>query len=77
MEKELETRQGWVINAARLAVGAPWLVLLLLGSQSSMVRAYNAPGGALLLAIGAAVCGLAYRIMVRIGRLPEDRRVLP
>ncbi len=31
---ELETRQGWVINAARLAVAAPWAVLLLLGTQS-------------------------------------------
>ena len=30
----------------------------------------------LLLAIGAAVCVVAYRIMLRIGRLPEDRRVL-
>jgi tight adherence protein B len=73
---ELETRQEWVVNAARLAVGAPWLVLLLLGSQSATVHVYNSPGGALLLAIGAAVCVLAYRIMVRIGRLPEDRRVL-
>jgi tight adherence protein B len=73
---ELETRQGWVVSAARLAVGAPWLVLLLLASQSSTVRAYNSPGGALLLGIGAAVCVLAYRIMLRIGRLPEDRRTL-
>ena len=31
---ELETRQGWVVNAARLAVAAPWVVLLLLGTQS-------------------------------------------
>jgi tight adherence protein B len=73
---ELETRQGWVINAARLAVGAPWLVLLLLSSQSSTVRAYDSPGGALLLSIGAVVCVVAYRIMLAIGALPEDRRVL-
>ena len=73
---ELETRQGWIINAARLAVAAPWLVLLLLSSQSSTVRAYDSPGGATLLAIGAAVCVIAYRIMLRIGQLPEERRVL-
>ena len=24
---ELETRQGWTVNAARLAVAAPWIVL--------------------------------------------------
>lgn len=73
---ELETRQGWVINAARLAVAAPWAVLLLLGTQSQTLRAYDSPGGTLLLAIGAAVCVAAYRIMLHIGRLPEERRVL-
>ena len=73
---ELETRQGWTVSAARLAVAAPWLVLLLLGSQSSTLRSYDSSGGVLLLAIGGAVCLLAYRIMLRIGRLPEEPRVL-
>ena len=73
---ELETRQGWVINAARLAVAAPWAVLLLLGTQSATLQAYDSPGGTLLLAIGGAVCVLAYRIMLHIGRLPEEQRVL-
>jgi tight adherence protein B len=73
---ELETRQGWVVNAARLAVAAPWLVLILLGTQSTTVRAYDSAAGALLLAIGAGVCAVAYRLMLRIGRLPEERRVL-
>jgi tight adherence protein B len=73
---ELETRQGWVINAARLAVAAPWAVLLLLGSQSATLQAYDSPGGSLLLVIGAAVCAVAYRLMLHIGRLPEEQRVL-
>ena len=73
---ELETRQGWIVNAARLAVAAPWLVLLLLGTQSQTLRAYDSAGGTVLLAIGAGVCAVAYRIMLQIGRLPEDRRVL-
>lgn len=73
---ELETRQGWVVNAARLAVAAPWVVLLLLGTQSETLRAYNSSSGTLLLTIGAAVCVIAYRLMLRIGRLPEDQRVL-
>jgi tight adherence protein B len=73
---ELETRQGWVVNAARLAVAAPWVVLLLLGTQSQTLRAYDSPGGTLLLAVGAALCGLAYRVMLHIGRLPEEARVL-
>jgi tight adherence protein B len=73
---ELETRQGWTINAARLAVTAPWLVLLLLATQSTTLAAYDTPTGALVLAAGGAVCVVAYRIMVRIGRLPQERRVL-
>jgi tight adherence protein B len=73
---ELETRQGWIVNAARLAVAAPWLVLLLLGTQSTTLRAYNSAAGTLVLAIGAAVCFAAYRIMLRIGRLPIEARVL-
>jgi tight adherence protein B len=73
---ELETRQGWTVSAARLAVAAPWLVLLLLGSQSTTLRSYDSSGGVLLLGIGGAVCLLAYRIMLRIGRLPEEPRVL-
>ena len=73
---ELETRQGWVVNAARLAVAAPWIVLLLLGTQSATLTAYDSPGGGLLLGIGAAVCIGAYRMMLAIGRLSPERRVL-
>lgn len=65
-----------VVNAARLAVAAPWVVLLLLGTQSATLQAYDTPGGTLLLVIGAVVCAVAYRAMLHIGRLPEERRVL-
>lgn len=73
---ELETRQGWTVNAARLAVAAPWLVLLMLGAESSTLRTFDSSGGVLLLGIGGGVCVAAYRIMIRIGRLPEEPRVL-
>ena len=73
---ELETRQGWVVQAARLAVAAPWVVLLLLATQSTTLDAYDSTAGTALLAIGGGVCFLAYRLMLRIGRLPQDLRVL-
>ncbi|MDQ6874949.1 MAG: type II secretion system F family protein [Actinomycetota bacterium] len=73
---ELETRQGWTVNAARLAVAAPWLVLLLLATQSTTLAAYDTTAGVVLLAIGGGVCFVAYRFMLRIGRLPAERRVL-
>ncbi|TFV68185.1 UNVERIFIED_ORG: type II secretion system protein F [Bacillus sp. AZ43] len=73
---ELETRQGWVVSAARLAVAAPWVVLLLLATQSTTLAAYDSPLGTAILAVGGAVCLVAYRLMLRIGRLPQDVRVL-
>lgn len=73
---ELETRQGWTVNAARLAVAAPWVVLLLLATQQTTLDAYDSPTGAGLLVGGGIACAVAYRVMVRIGRLPEDLRVL-
>ena len=73
---ELETRQGWVVSAARLAVAAPWAVLLLLATQSTTLAAYDSPLGTAILLGGGAVCVVAYRLMLRIGRLPQDVRVL-
>jgi tight adherence protein B len=73
---ELETRQGWTINAARLAVAAPWIVLALLSLRPEAVDAYNSAAGLVVLLIGGGLCLVAYRVMVRIGRLPEEERVL-
>lgn len=73
---ELETRQGWTVNAARLALAAPWVLLLLLASRPNAVEAYNTPAGTLVLLFGGGVSFVAYRVMIRIARLPTERRVL-
>lgn len=73
---ELQARQGWTIAAARLALAAPWLVLALLSLRPQAAAAYNSATGALVLLVGAAVSVAAYRIMLRIARLPEEPRVL-
>jgi tight adherence protein B len=73
---ELEARQSWTVNAARLAVAAPWAVLAMLSANPESVAAYSSALGVLVLGIGAAVTAVAYWAMVRIGRLPEDERVL-
>jgi len=73
---ELEARQSWTVNGARLAVAGPWVVLGFLATRPETAAAYNSVTGALVLA-GGAVCSLvAYRLMIRIGRLPEEERVL-
>jgi tight adherence protein B len=73
---EVEARQSWTVNAARVALAAPWVVLLLHASQSSTVSAYNSAAGAVVLALGGATSYLAYWLMRRIGRLPDEQRVL-
>ena len=57
--------------ATTLLMGA-----ILLATQRETLQAYDTPTGTLILAIGAVLSFVAYRLMIRIGRLPEDRRVL-
>lgn len=73
---ELETRQSWTVNAARLAVAAPWIVLAMLCTRPEAVQAYASRTGTLVLLAGGACTLIAYRLMIRIARLPEEDRVL-
>ncbi|MPV36689.1 type II secretion system F family protein [Georgenia subflava] len=73
---ELEARQSWTVNGARMAVAAPWVVLLLLSTRPETATAYNSAAGVVVLAVGAGCSVIAYLLMVRIGRLPEETRVL-
>ncbi|HEX4976924.1 MAG TPA: type II secretion system F family protein [Nocardioides sp.] len=73
---ELEARQTWTVVGARLAVAAPWAVLLLLSFQQEVIGRYSSPAGVVVLLAGGGACLVAYRLMVRIGRLPVERRVL-
>ena len=60
---EMEARQAWTVNGARLAVAAPWLVLLFMTFQTEVIRRYASPAGVLVLG--------ARRRRVR-RRLPAD-----
>lgn len=73
---ELEARQSWTVNGARLAVVAPWLILLLLSTQPEAAEAYQTVAGLLILLGGMAVSVICYQLMLRIGSLPAERRVL-
>ena len=73
---ELEARQSWTVNAARLAVAAPWIVLALLSTRPEAAAAYNSPAGFAVLVAGGVCTVVAYLLMLRIARLPDDPRVL-
>jgi tight adherence protein B len=59
-----------------MAVTAPWLVLLFLCFQPDVISRYSSAAGAVVIAGGALCCLIAYRLMLRIGQLPVDERIL-
>ena len=71
---EIEARQSWVMNAARLGLAAPWVVLFLLTTRPEAALAYNSASGIVLIVAGLALSVVAYRIMAGVGRLPEQPR---
>ena len=74
IRSEVQARQGWIVNAARLGVAAPWIVLLLLATRPEAAVAYNSLAGILLIIGGLVMTLLAYRLMMLLGRLPDERR---
>ncbi|NLS11209.1 type II secretion system protein F [Nesterenkonia sp. MY13] len=73
---ELEARQSWTVTGARVAVAAPWIVVLMLATRPEAAAAYREPTGVGVLAAGLAVSVLCYWTMLRIGALPRQERVL-
>lgn len=73
---ELEARQSWTVNASRLALAAPWIVLALMITRPQAAQAYDSAAGLLVILVGAGVSVVAYRVMLVVARLPQDERVL-
>lgn len=71
---EVEAKQSWIRGAAVLGVVAPWVILALLALRPEGAQAYASPEGVMVIIGGAIVSVIAFRIMIRIGRLPEPRR---
>ena len=72
---EIRGRQSWTVSAARLAVIAPWLTLLLLSTRPGVVSAFATPAGAVVLVLAGVLSAAAYALMLRWGRLPELPRL--
>ncbi len=73
---EAEARRSWTVNGARLAIAAPWIVLLLLSTRPDAADAYQTMAGMVVIIGCAASCALAYALMTKIGRLPDEQRVM-
>ena len=73
---EVITKQNWVISSAKLAVFAPWVILLLLASRAETAAAFNSETGVVVLAIGLVASLMAFQLVRFLSALPKRQRVL-
>jgi tight adherence protein B len=72
---EIESKQGWVSGTAKIAVAAPWLIVLMLSSRPENAAAYASETGTLVLFIGLIVSVFAYRLIQFLGSIAQPRRI--
>jgi len=75
MRGEIDARQSWTVNGARVAVAAPWLAVAVLSIRGDAAAAYATPMGAAVLLVVAVVGVVAYWVMTRIAALPQPHRL--
>lgn len=74
--QQIAAKQGWVRGTAKVAVAAPWLIVILLATRHENAQAYASVQGSLLLLAGLVASMLAIRLISLIGAFDEQRRVL-
>lgn len=72
---EISARWSWTITAARLAAGAPFVVLVIMSVRPEAAGAYASRGGTATIIAGALASLAGYRLMLRAAKLPEERRI--
>jgi tight adherence protein B len=73
---EIAARQSWTINGAKLAVAAPWITALVLSTRETAANVYLSTNGMRMLSICALVSVFAYFSMMKIAKLPTEKRLL-
>lgn len=75
VSQQIEAKQGWVLGTAKIAVAAPWLIVVLLSGRLENAAAYSSPQGSMLLVAGLAASVLAVYLIGRIAKVDEQIRV--
>ena len=73
---EIRVKENWVLSTAKLAILAPWLVLVVLGSRKETALAFESEIGITVLLIGLVASLLTFRLIKALGKLPTRKRVL-
>ena len=66
---ELKVKQTWVLNGAKIAIVAPWVVLLALWTQENVRDSYQTINGQIVLFLVALLGIAGYLVMQKIGSL--------
>jgi tight adherence protein B len=74
VRREITARQSWIRVAAGIGAAAPWVVVVLLSMRPEAAAAYESSAGVSLILGGLTLSVIAYNVMVRIGRLPAEKR---
>jgi tight adherence protein B len=75
LRKELIAKQTWIVNSAHISSVAPWLLLVMLGTQSSTAQSYATPTGYVVLFLGILATLIAYLWMSKLAALPSPPRI--
>ncbi|MGI9199197.1 MAG: type II secretion system F family protein [Candidatus Nanopelagicaceae bacterium] len=75
LKKEIAIKHGWIKSSAHISAAAPWLLLLMIGTQSGTATAFSSPDGIAILVLGVALTFAAYAWMSKLSRLHEAPRV--
>jgi tight adherence protein B len=75
LNKEIAIKHGWIKNSAHISAAAPWVLLLMIGTQSGTAQSFASSTGIAILAAGVGMTFLAYLWMAKISKLPVAPRV--
>lgn len=72
---EIASKLGWITGTAKIAVGAPWLIVAMLATRPENARAYASSEGSMILFLGLLVSVFAFRLVQFLGGLSVSPRV--
>ena len=75
LNKEISIKHGWIKNSAHISAAAPWLLLLVIGTQRGTSQAFATSSGIFILLGGVFMTLIAYLWMSKISKLPSTPRV--
>jgi tight adherence protein B len=72
---EISAKLGWITGTAKVAVGAPWLIVAMLSTRPENALAYASAEGSAILLFGLTVSAFAFRLIKIFGMRPTSPRV--